>query len=246
MKWSRIALAALLGIPMSASLLILGCELGSADSVSRGVTGGDNSTVNVSGFYTGGADTNSGSGYIQITSTNSGPPLTTLDLRQYGDQLEAVDNFGRVWKGTIGDAGSGTATFTLQYGDLTISGTIAISGTEGSYTGTMNGTWIEPALYATIHATATIPGYQQGGGGKTNTTVSVSANPSSLTANNQTSTLTASGGTGSYTWSVGSTNGVLSGSTGSSVTYTRKGKGDTTVTATDSEGAAGSATITQP
>lgn len=243
MKWSRIALFAFACLLIASPFAFLGCELGSADSVSRGVTGGDNATVNVSGFYTGGANTNSGSGYIQITSTNSGPPLTTLDLRQYGDQLEAVDNFGRVWKGTIGDAGSGTATFTLSYGDLTISGTITISGSTGSYTGTMNGTWIEPSIYATIHATATIPGYQQGSSGGSNP--SISAGTSTLSTNGAHTTLSASGGSGTYSsWSV-SAFGHVSGS-GSSVEYYRDSAGNATVTVTDSASKSGTIVITQP
>ncbi len=254
MKW-RLVLA---GLFLAAPFVYVGCEVGSADSVSRGVTGGDNATIDVSGFYTGGRTNGS---YVPITSINSGSPLTTLDLRQYGDQLEAVDNFGRVWKGTIGDADSGTATITLQYGDLTISGTIAISGTEGSYTGTMNGSWIEPGVYGTIHATASIPGYQEGSdsGGTTNSTTNATTNvtvalsispagPVTLSSAGSSQLFTASGGSGSYVqWSLSANLGALSAVSGATTIYQRgSATGTQTLTVKDSDGSTKSVTINQP
>jgi hypothetical protein len=126
---------------------LAGCELDNADSVTRDVG------VDFSGFYTGDGG--------PLVSRNSGNEVTTLNLRQTGDELEAIDNNGLVFRGTLGEvqdsSGSSAASFTMQGyttagNDVTISGTLTGSGTSG----TMRGTWIEPAIYGTVAGKATI------------------------------------------------------------------------------------------
>ncbi|MBP7829890.1 MAG: hypothetical protein KA248_08235 [Kiritimatiellae bacterium] len=128
-------------------LALCGCEVGSADSVVRMVA------VDFSGFYQG-----TGSNGTQMVSpANSGDEVTLLNLRQNGDQLEAIDNNGIVFRGTLGNLVDTTASFTLE-GRTTVGRSVTISGTlsgEGT-DGTMRGTWIEPNQYSTLYAEAVI------------------------------------------------------------------------------------------
>jgi hypothetical protein len=207
----------------------IGCELDSADSVVREVG------VTVQGYYThpdGG----------RIVGRNSGAAITSLDIRQSGDQLEAIDNNNQVFRGTIGNASQNNASYTLEgyttSGKLgTMSGMFELSGSQA----TMRGTWIEDDFYSTIYATATVP--TNGGGG---TAVKISPSSATLTSTNATQGFSASGGTGSYTWSLANNSGTINSTTGSSVTYTRTGSGNNTITVTDSKGQSASAAISQP
>lgn len=139
------------------SLAFLGCELESADSVVRTVGAG------VSGTYIrdGGSNT--------VVSTNSGKPIFSFDLRQTGDQLEAIDNNNCVYRGTIGRESDTLLTYSLEGQNsrgthVTMSGTIEITGGDDETSqGTMRGTWIEPGLYATIYGVASV--HTGGGGG---------------------------------------------------------------------------------
>lgn len=222
------------GVVLVVSLLGLfvgsGCELDSADSTVREVG------IIVQGYYT-----NPDGG--RIVGRNSGAPITSLDIRQFGDQLEAIDNNNQVFRGTIGNASQNNASYTLE-GYTTagkwgiMSGVFEVSGSSS----TMRGTWIEDDFYSTVYATATVP--TNGGGGGASLTISPSS--ATLSSNNQTQVFTASGGSGSYTWSLSSNTGTVSPTTGSSVTYTRTSSGNNTITVTDSKGNTKSATITQP
>lgn len=212
------------------SLLIgVGCELDSADSVVR-------ETLYVQGYYT-------NPDGDRIVGRNSGAPIKSLDIRQFGDQLEAIDNHNNVFRGTIGNASANSASFTLEgyttAGQLGImSGTFEVSGSSA----TMRGTWIEDDFYSTVYATATVP--TNGGGG--GASLKISPSSATLSSNNQTQVFTASGGSGSYTWSVANNTGTVTPTTGSSVTYTRASSGNNTITVTDSKNRTASATITQP
>ncbi|HOW96399.1 MAG TPA: hypothetical protein P5567_10345 [Kiritimatiellia bacterium] len=212
---------------------LCGCEVGSADSVVRMVA------LDFSGFYQGYGS----NGTQMVVPPNSGTEVTLLNLRQNGDQLEAIDNNGIVFRGTLGNLVDTTASFTLE-GRTTVGQAVTISGTlNGSGTeGTMRGTWIEPSQYSTLSAKAVI------NPSPTNTEGEVDISPSSanLTANQQTQTFTASGGTESYTWGLLNTNGTLNTSSGSSVTYTRLTAGDNQITVSDTAGSSASADITQP
>lgn len=219
---------------LAASLAVLllgggGCELDSADSVVR-------ETIIVQGFYT-----NPDGG--PVVGRNSGASIKSLDIRQAGDRLEAIDNNNQVFRGTIGHATDNTASYTLDgyttAGKLgTMSGYFEVSGSSA----TMRGTWIEDDFYSTVYATATVP--TNGGGG--GASLKISPTSATLTTNNQQQVFTASGGSGVYTWSLQNNTGTISPTTGSTVTYTRTGSGNNTITVTDKQNQSASATISQP
>ncbi len=163
MKREYIAAIALCSLLIS-SFAFLGCEVGSSDSAVR------NLDFNVTGIYRN-TDTNANNG--KLVSNNSGDPITQLDLRQTGDQLEANDNNGKSFRGTIGDEGDFTMTGLTTAGqEGTMVGTIEAS----SGVGTMRGTWAEPTMYGTIYGQATVASNSSSGG--STYTLSVSANGS--------------------------------------------------------------------
>jgi hypothetical protein len=144
-----------------------GCETDSADTFIRDVP------VNYSGFYTACA------GNSAIVQQNSGKRIRTLDLRQDGDRLEAIDNNGQIWRGQLGEPQGGRSSFELR-GKTTagiegiFSGTLTSSDSgaanpSGPAMGTMTGTYIEPDRFSSFCGRATIPGRIGGGGGGTNT-----------------------------------------------------------------------------
>lgn len=218
---------------------IAGCSIDSADEFYRDVS------VNFSGYYTG---RNGGN----IVAANTGAAITSLDLRQTGDSLEAVDNNGNIWRGSLGEVQDGTSSFDLNGQttagtEATLSGSISSSdggssetGTTANASGTMQGTYIEPDRFSTFYATATIPGAVDNGGDDS----SLSISPSNPTvAVNGTQVFTVSGSSGTVTWNIsGSGTGSVSPQTGTSTTFTRTTSGSITLTASDSSG--GSATTT--
>jgi hypothetical protein len=220
---------------MGGTLLFLGCEGDSSESIIRNVL------LNVSGLY------RPPSGNTTIVSGNTGAPVTQLDLRQTGDKLEAIDNNNLIFKGSIGRATEEQAGFTLN-GQTTAGQGVTISGTitvpSGTGDGTMQATWIEPSLFAQLYAEASVPvndpvstngtdgtdgvttnGTDNGNGTVTNGTSDVSITPTSATIDVTDGTdlsrsFTASGGDGSYSWFISSqTLGTLTES-GASATYT--------------------------
>ncbi len=131
-------------------VLLVGCEIDSGEKASRNVS------INIEGFYYG---QNGEDGYV--VANLSGAAITMLNVRQYGDQLEAIDNNGYVWRGTIGevyDDSPAVCSFTL-YGETTsgvqgtMNGSIEISGEDA----VMQGTYIETGRYSTIYAKASAP-----------------------------------------------------------------------------------------
>ncbi len=223
LRWLWVAMA----VPIS--LLGAGCEVGSADSTERQVG------ISVDGIYAG---TLAGG---RLTSRNSGAPVTQLNLRQAGAALEATDNNGIRFAGSINGETSTRAPFTLE-GRTTagavvnVVGTINVSGTSAS----MIGSWVEPSLVGDVQASASV---------STNAppVTSLTLTPSgliNLTVGNSRS-FSASGGSGSYTWSLGNSGlGSLSSSSGASVTYTASSAGSQTISV-QSGGSSQSATITQ-
>lgn len=226
----------------SALACVVSCELDSGDEYYREVT------VNFSGFY---RNPNGGN----IVSANSGNGISSLDLRQTGDSLEAVDNNGSIWKGSLGEVENGTTSFqldgrTTSGTEGTFSGTLqssdggtASSGSVSNAKGTMQGTFVEPNRYATFYATATIPGATDTGDGGGDDGLSISpSNPTVAIGSSQTFTIT--GGDGTITWSMSPSGlGSLSASTGSSTSFTRTSSGGVTLTATDSAGGTATAII---
>jgi hypothetical protein len=212
-------------------LLFLGCEIGSSDSVTRNVD------FNVTGIY---KNTNTNTNNGKLVSDNSGNDITQLNLRQTGDQLEANDNNGIIFSGSIGDEGDFTMTGRTTAGtDGTMTGTIKTSGDQA----TMRGTWIEPSFYGTVYGVATVPTNSIS---ESNPTISSSI--SSLATNGATAILTASGGSGTYkNWAVSDDSlGTVSPTSGGTVTYARKNSGSVTITVTDSNNRQGQKTLAQP
>jgi hypothetical protein len=249
MRWTNLMCG--LGVAALAAGLasMIGCETEGADSATRNVG------VIFTGFYTG----RDGGPVVQ---KNSGASIKTLDLRQNGDQLEAIDNNNAIWKGSLGEVIDGLSSFTLEgtttAGEAaTFSGTLYAAGVSSGSTntgptqGTMQGTFIEPAFFSTFYGTATIPGAidsgNNGGGGSGSLTLNPTS--ASLTANGQSRSFSVSGGSGSYNWSVSDgSRGTLNTTTGTSVTYVRTSAGNNTVTVRDTADSSltASATITQP
>jgi hypothetical protein len=145
-KFFSVALpaAAVLGVLLSVS-----CSVDSADNVIRSVT------ANVAGVYRNSDANQNGGAFV---SQQSGAPVTSLNLRQNGDQLEGVDNNNIVFRGTIGNVSGTSASFNLE-GNTTagnralISGNIEIGGGQG----TMRATWVEDALFGTVYGVANGP-----------------------------------------------------------------------------------------
>ena len=151
MKQYRIPALVLCSLLFVSSLVFLGCEVGSSDSVTRTME------VDFTGLYT--ADTDVSTDLV--SPANSGTRVTSLNLIQSGDQLQAIDNNGIVFGGTLNDvsenSGTAAAGFTLEGSttagkSVTISGSLSGSGT----TAEMRGTWIEPDMYAYVTGQATI------------------------------------------------------------------------------------------
>lgn len=160
-------LAAAVALPLALTLLTTGCEVDSADTFIRDVP------VDFSGFYT------ACDGDNAIVQANSGNRIRTLDLRQNGDQLEAFDNNGAIWRGSLGEVQNGRSSFTLEGRTSTgieglFSGTLSSSdggssNTSGSVNGSMTGTYIEPDRFSTFCGNADIPGSIGGNDDTTNT-----------------------------------------------------------------------------
>ena len=123
----------------------VGCSVDSSDEFYRDVG------VDFTGYYT----PKSGD---RIVVNNSGAAITTLNLIQTGDDLQAVDNNGRIFKGTIGEVIDQTASFTME-GPTT-------TGSEGTFAGNlrktgdtsadMSGTWVEADRFSTFAATGSV------------------------------------------------------------------------------------------
>lgn len=209
----------------STALLLCGCEIDSAESSSRNVG------LDVTGYY-------SGALAGKLVERNSGAPITGIDLRQNGDRIEGYDNNGKIFRGTIGQVSGKQASFTLE-GVTTsgaagvISGSISVDGTSA----TMSGTWFEEALSSRVAGNASVQEPQSN--------LAISPASATISSNGNTRSFTASGGDGSYTWSLNDTSrGSISGS-GASVEYTRSSSGSNTITVS-SGGDSASATISQP
>ena len=149
-----------LAVAVISTSLYMGCKIDSADSVTRNVR------INVGGLYA-----NNGS---RLITQHTGAAITQLNVIQDGDRLQAIDNNGLIFRGTIGSASEGSATFNLK-GRTTageegvLSGTITVSGNDA----TMRGTWAEPTLFGNVLAFAKVtpapePGPQPTNGTPTN------------------------------------------------------------------------------
>ena len=228
LRWAPVLLLGLLAVSW-----LPGCEVGSSNDTLTGANG------NYSGSYVGAENG-------LLVAGNSGATVSSLTLSQSGNQLQAVDNNGILFKGTLGDilpssgsSSNASATFTLN-GATTAGATVSINGKlKGSgATATMTGFWLEPDRNCSIYGVAGITPINVG--------VSVTPVQKTLSVNGNTQIFTASGGTASYTWTLLNSNGTLDVTTGATVTYTRTVTGDNSLTVTDSAGKSATAIINQP
>jgi hypothetical protein len=227
--------ALLLGL--AAVGLLPGCEVGNPNDVVAGANG------NFSGSYIG------ASGGLMV-SGNSGAPVSSLTLSQMGNQLQAVDNNGGMFKGTVGDilyvggnsSSNVNAAFTLQ-GVTSVGAAVTINGTligSGS-TATMTGQWVEPDRFRGFYGVAGIAPISAG--------ILISPGSATLNGVGSNQTFTASGGIPPYNWTLGNSSGELSPANPTpTVTYTRTSAetGDNTLTVTDGGGATTTVGIRQP
>ncbi len=230
------AFALSLALPLSLFLLA-GCDVESADSTTAVASDNSGTIYNFAGLYVNPNNGSSTNGLIPLVfppGKQSGTALTWLRLLQYGTTLEAYDNAGLTWSGSISALQSGTATFSLV-GRTTAGAAVEIAGTlvYADQNSTMDAAWIEPAFSGSIMAKATVSPATTNS--PVNGDVSLTVNDSTVSLND-TVTFTASGGTGSYSWPSSVSYGTFSGS-GSSASYTRtSGSSGNSVTVTVTSG----------
>lgn len=125
--------------PAILCVMLSGCEVGSPDTVSP-ITGN-----NYSGYYV------NPSGGTMVAG-NSGGSVTSITLNQSGDRLQAVDNNGILFKGTVSDGSSNQPASFILNGSTTTGVKVIINGTlQGGNSSTlMTGLWIEPAVILAI------------------------------------------------------------------------------------------------
>ena len=131
---------ALAALALTLVFLQSACDIQSGNETVRNVP------INVAGSY---RNENG------IPTRQSGRIITLLSITQAGDQLYAIDNEGTRWRGTIGRADGNTASITLRglttaQGEVVITGTIVVSGTSA----TLSGTWVEPGYTSPVSAQA--------------------------------------------------------------------------------------------
>lgn len=203
------ALAAALALPLLA-LAFAGCDIDSVDSTTA-VISDDNGILNFSGLYMHPDNTDTNIFPLVFpTGKQSGTTLTWLRLLQYGSALEAYDNAGMTWSGSV-SMQSGTASFNLQ-GQTTAGQSVEIFGTlvgnndSEDPEASMDGSWVEPNFYGSIRAKATVAPTS------TNTPtseLSLVSSFDSISLSNSVS-FTASGCSSTYTWDCDETFGTFS------------------------------------
>ena len=226
------AMGAVAALLLAAGLF--GCDVGSIDSTTAQMSDNKGNIYNFAGLYMSpSSDTNSVGTLVYPEGRQSGVPLTWLRLLQYGSVLEAYDNANQRWNGKISSIQGSSANFSLR-GRTSAGLSTEIVGTmiyEKS-TSTIDAAWIEPAFAGTFIAKATVAP------ASTNNPVvgdlTLAPATATLSSTNKTQVFTASGGTGSYTWSHNSSCGELSATSGSSITYTWKSAGSDYVSVTSS------------
>jgi len=220
----------------------------------------------VAGLFTIGCDTQSGDNLVRqvgvdysslyshpngtMVEGNTGKAVTQMDLRQLGDQLEAVDNNGLIYRGTIGRVVDDTASFTLRGAtttgqDVTIVGSLQGSGT----TSVMSGDWVEELTLGILYGEGTIEDITNQTAGNTDDTdtgdmgdtgdpgtgnLSVSPSGDQTAQIGATLTFSASNGSGTYAWSISNPGiGTLSAVQGTTTSYSATGIGSQSLTITD-------------
>jgi len=219
---------------------ISGCETDSPETIVREVD------IFIGGFYRHPTD-----GNFMVPRT-SGEPISSMNLIQSGDELNAFDNFGMLYRGTIGRVLDGSqASITLKGqstagNEATISGIVVVSGN----TATMEATWLEEFAVSPVFGQALVPTNApsqppDGGDGD----VGISPASTTINAGGGTQTFTASGGSGDFTWALidSGLGGITSitGSRSQTAVYTAQGVGTQTITVRDINGDGDSSSIIQ-
>lgn len=224
------ALALALALPLAA-LVLAGCEVGSTDSTTGIVSDNAGNIYNYSGLYmnTEEGSTNGYGAMVFPAGRQSGTALIWMRLLQYGSVLEAYDNAGMTWSGSISAQNGSVGSFSLQ-GRTTAGQAVDVAGTlsYADQQSTLDATWIEPAFAGNLFGQATVSPVATNSPVVTNTPtgdVTVSPTSANLTTNGAQQVFTASGGDGTYEWRYTSGNGSLSSRTGSSITFTRNSYG---------------------
>ncbi|MEI7880639.1 MAG: hypothetical protein WCI95_07160 [bacterium] len=139
----------------------------------------------------------------------------------------------------------GTGPFTWDVSDSS-KGSISGNGEQGVYT--VKAVGVNDIIAYDRNGNAAIAKISGSSDSSTGGPLGVKASPEQLNADEDLAVLTASGGTGPYSWSVlnSSKGGLPNGSTGTTVIYMRKWAGDSAVTVTDSLGATANIVIKQP
>ncbi len=230
----RIAVPRALFLSLALPLVIAlaGCETGSVDSTTAVLSDNSGTIYNFAGLYM--HPSTSSTNVLPLVFPNQEPGnrptgelITSLRLLQYGSALEAYDSAGMTWAGSISAIQNGTATFSLR-GRTTAGMSTEIAGTlvYADQRSTMDATWIEPAFYGSLYAQATVA---PSATNNPSSSLSLAASTYNVSSN-ETVTLTASGGTSSYSWPSSVAYGTFSYS-GSIASYTRTaGTADNSVT----------------
>jgi len=225
-----------------ALIMLNGCEVQNVNGTTRLVD------ADVSGVYRNSASNENNGVFV---SRNSGKPVNSMDLRQNGSDLAGIDNNNKVFRGSIGTVNENVVSFQLD-GETTAGSAVKMSGSIeiSSGKGVMRATWIEDSFYGTVYGVANGPTINTNTPSPSTDTsaVSISQKTATMTNNAPDLVLKASGGSGSYNWSVSEeAKGTVDQKTGSSVKYRRKSSGPNIVTVEDTEtGDKDTCNITQP
>lgn len=203
----RRALLPALALPLLA-LGLAACDIDSVDSTTSNLADNSGNPLNFAGLYANNSSSNGLAPLVFPTGKQSGVALTWLRLLQYGSVIEAYDNAGMTWAGSISITQGDIASFSLR-GRTTAGIATEIAGTLSFGSGStsqsvMDAAWIEPSFSGNLYAIATVAPVSTNSPSPTNSpNVILNANPATV-GTNGTTQLTASGGS-SYTWTISPT-----------------------------------------
>lgn len=220
---------------LAAALCFAACEIDSSNTSSV-VADSSGTVYDFTGLYT---PTDNTEFLVFPDNKQSGKKLTWMRITQDGSALQAFDNAGVNWSGSIDSLSGSTARFTLN-GSTTAGAAVTISGlmAYADNASTISASWFEKGGSSAnffAHATVASP--------STNVTGLAISPSSAVISSGGSKTFTASGGDGSYSWSVSGSCASLSSTSGSSVTANWNSTGSATLTVTSGEKSA-SASIT--
>jgi len=247
----------------SLMLLLAACDTGSSDSTTAGLFDNEGRQYDFSGHYARANDAGEAVPLVQPAGRQSGQPLMWLRLLQYGSVLEAYDNAGQSWSGSVSPVAGGAAQLQLR-GRTTAGAAVDIAGTlrYADQSSTLDASWIESGFSGSLLASATVnpptapaspsggePDDGQDGSGGDDTDDGSGTDAATLSISptrrwfvpygRDSGAYTASGGTPPYTWYVSATVlGAVSPITGATVTYTTtRAIGTNTLRVVDASGA---------